>query len=63
MELQSLKNLTYTIYIYTEVQQVILWHNDCLKRLIYSSVDLALNNLQWLICYKTKPNPNKLTEY
>ena len=19
--------------------------------------DLALNNLQWLICYKTKPNP------
>ena len=22
--------------------------------------DLALNNLQWLICYKTKPNQTKL---
>ena len=21
--------------------------------------DLVLNNLQWLICYKTKPNPTK----
>ena len=21
--------------------------------------DLALNNLQWLICYKTQPNPTK----
>ena len=21
--------------------------------------DLALNNLQWLICHKTKPNPIK----
>ena len=22
-------------------------------------VDLALNNVQWLICYKTKPNHTK----
>ena len=22
-------------------------------------MDLALNNLQWLICHKTKPNPTK----
>ena len=22
--------------------------------------DLALNNLQWLICHKTKPNKTKL---
>ena len=23
-------------------------------------MDLALNNLQWLICHKTKPNQNML---
>ena len=23
-------------------------------------MDLALNNLQWLICHKIKPNKNKL---
>ena len=28
--------------------------------------DLALNNLQWLVCHKTKPNqtkPNQITYY
>ena len=24
-------------------------------------IDLALNNLQWLICHKTQPNPTKPT--
>ena len=24
--------------------------------------DLVLNNLQWLICHKTKPNPKKDNE-
>ena len=25
--------------------------------------DLALNNLQWLICHKPKPNSNNLTNH
>ena len=26
-------------------------------------MDLALNNLQWLICHKTKPNQIKYIQY
>ena len=26
-------------------------------------LDLALNNLQWLVCHKAKPNPTRVGEY
>ena len=29
---------------------------------IYIKIDLALNNLQWLMCHKTKSKPNQIRE-
>ena len=30
-----------------------------IEQIIYIKMDLALNNLYWLICYQTKPNQNR----
>ena len=43
-----------------------LFHKICLEiiYLIYMyKKDLALNNLQWLICHKTKPNPKQTKQH
>ena len=30
---------------------------------MYKKIDLALDNLQWLMCHKTKPNQTKQSVY
>ena len=39
-------NLTLLTYVY----------KSCIFNIHVNKPDLALNNLQWLICHKTKPN-------
>ena len=34
-----------------------------MERIIYIKMDLPLNNLQWLICHKTQPNPIQPNNY
>ena len=36
-----------------------VFYKLCVYKLYMYKEDLALNNLQWLICHKTKPNQTK----